>query len=202
MRLLDLLEASIPRSYAHKSMISSTEAFNSARTQYQQCGFTMLELLSVLLIVSILSSLAVPAMSWMISNNKLQTAAQNTMAALRMARSEAISRNQTIRLELQSNNELHMCVVALAGDACPAQNSANFLKAYSLAANDVNISADVNLDGGLAFGPRGRLAAGGTVSIGVCDGQGLGNGRFIQVNQVGRSLSRKIADVTGASCTP
>ncbi|MFK7730795.1 MAG: GspH/FimT family pseudopilin [Pseudomonadales bacterium] len=183
-------------------MIQSTDKFSSNKAQHHQSGFTMMELLIVLLIAGILSSLAVPAMSWMISNNKLQTAAQNTMAALRLARSEAISRNQTVRLELQSNNEMHVCVVALAGDACPAQNNDNFLKAYSLTSGDIAISGDVNLDGGLAFGPRGRLAAGGTVSIGVCDGQGLGNGRFIQVNQVGRSLSRKISDVAGASCTP
>lgn len=56
-------------------------------------GFTLVELLTVLAIVGILAALAGPAMSSFIQSNRLATATNDFVAALNLARSEALKRS-------------------------------------------------------------------------------------------------------------
>lgn len=162
----------------------------------------MIELLLVVLIAAILASVAGPPMSNMIRDNRLLTAAQNIMGLVRMARTEAISRNQIVRVELQTDNRLAVCVVDAVNTACPGATDDDLLKALTLATDGVMIDSNVNLANGVAFTPRGRLASGGVINIGVCDDRGDVSGQFVQINQVGRSLHRKINTAVGDSCLP
>ena len=61
-------------------------------------GFTLIEMMVVLAVMSILLSLAVPAMSGVVMSIRLTAATNSFLSNLWLARSEAIKRNQTITL--------------------------------------------------------------------------------------------------------
>ena len=63
-----------------------------------QAGFTIVELMIVLVILAILSALAAPNMMSMIRNQRVKTASFDTFAGLVLARSEAIKRNSSVTL--------------------------------------------------------------------------------------------------------
>jgi type IV fimbrial biogenesis protein FimT len=64
----------------------------------RHAGFTITELMIVVLIVAILAMLAVPSMRDMIRNQRVKTASFDVFAGLVLARSEAIKRNISITL--------------------------------------------------------------------------------------------------------
>jgi prepilin-type N-terminal cleavage/methylation domain-containing protein len=64
----------------------------------QQCGFTLMEVLTVIAIVAIMAALAVPAMGNLIRNARVRGAGQELRAALIRSRSEAINRNTEVRV--------------------------------------------------------------------------------------------------------
>jgi len=61
-------------------------------------GFTLLELLTVLAVVGILATLAVPNFSEFIASNRVSAAASTFQVAMITARSEAVKRNATVTL--------------------------------------------------------------------------------------------------------
>jgi type IV fimbrial biogenesis protein FimT len=61
-------------------------------------GFTLIEVLTVIAIVAIMATFAVPAMSDFIRNARVRGAGQELRAALVRGRSEAINRNTEVRV--------------------------------------------------------------------------------------------------------
>lgn len=59
-------------------------------------GFTLVELMVTVAVLGILAVVAVPAMTGMINNSRLRGQAEEVTAALQLARSEAVRRNQRI----------------------------------------------------------------------------------------------------------
>ena len=175
---------------------------NLMRIQKDMAGFTMIELLVVIAIIGLLTSLAAPPLTNMIQNNRLQSASQTLMGALRLARTEAVSRNRITHVELGGNNQVSVCAVDAVGASCPAIDDEDFIKQISLGPDTIEFSSNSDLAAGVSFTARGRLAQAGNLSIGVCDERGDGKGRFVQVSQVGRSMQRKIHSSAGDSCTP
>lgn len=162
----------------------------------------MIELMLVLTIIAILTAVAGPPLSNMVQNNRLQSASQTLMSAMRLARTEAIARNRITHLELDGNNLISICVVDAAGDSCPAVTDADFIKSVSLGEDSIQFESNSDLAAGISFTTRGRLAQAGNLNIGVCDDRGTDYGRFVQVSQVGRSLQRKIHTSSGDTCSP
>ena len=70
-------------------------------------GVTLVELLVTMAVLSILVTLGLPAMSDYLRNARLSESAHTVMATAIFARSEAIKRNETLRLEL-SGGELRV----------------------------------------------------------------------------------------------
>ncbi|HEX7048559.1 MAG TPA: GspH/FimT family pseudopilin [Gammaproteobacteria bacterium] len=61
-----------------------------------QNGFTLLELMVTILIIAIVTTLAVPAMSDLVKNNRLTSAINDFIASTTLARSEAIKRRAPV----------------------------------------------------------------------------------------------------------
>jgi type IV fimbrial biogenesis protein FimT len=59
-------------------------------------GFTLLELMTTILVGSVLLAIAVPSFRQMSASNRLTTQANDVVAALNLSRSEAIKRNTSI----------------------------------------------------------------------------------------------------------
>jgi type IV fimbrial biogenesis protein FimT len=64
----------------------------------RQAGFTMVEMMMVVLIIAILSAFAVPAMKGMIRTQQVKSISFDIFASLTLARSEAIKRNVNVTM--------------------------------------------------------------------------------------------------------
>lgn len=73
-------------------------------------GFTLVELMVVLAVLAIVIGLAVPSMGQFMLSGKLRSYSNEVVASVVLARSEAIKRNQTVRV----------CVANEDGDDCAA----------------------------------------------------------------------------------
>jgi type IV fimbrial biogenesis protein FimT len=59
-------------------------------------GFTLMELMIVLVIAGVLLAIAAPGFRTLLERNRLQAASSNLFASLMLARSEALKRNQVV----------------------------------------------------------------------------------------------------------
>lgn len=64
----------------------------------RQAGFTLTELLAVVAVIAVLTSLAMPSFTNIISRNRAKGAATDLYVALTKARSEAVKRNANVTL--------------------------------------------------------------------------------------------------------
>lgn len=78
--------------------ITSGDSMNSRyrRLRMRQAGFTLVEMMVVVAVLSILAAIAVPNMQAMINSSRLTAQSNNLIAELQLARSEAVRRNQAV----------------------------------------------------------------------------------------------------------
>ncbi len=67
-------------------------------------GFTLVELIVTIAVIAILATVAVPSMSSFLDKRKVVSAAEELYSNIQQARSEAITRNQTVGLRFSENN--------------------------------------------------------------------------------------------------
>lgn len=86
-----------------------------------QRGFSLIELLIALLVVSILISMALPTFSVWIANTKIRNGTEAVLNGLQYARNEAVKRNTAIEFEITSGTAW---VVTVASSAAELQRRA------------------------------------------------------------------------------
>lgn len=88
-------------------------ASSSLRTR----GFTLVEMLVVIALVAILGTVAVPGFRDLLQNQRLASATSDFVAALSLARSEAIKRSQAVAVSPQGQGWGSGWKVQIAGDS-------------------------------------------------------------------------------------
>ena len=74
-----------------------------AGSKYREGGFTVIELLMVMLILSVITALAGPSMVSVVKSNRVKTEADRVLMTLNLARSEAVRRNTPVTICRSSN---------------------------------------------------------------------------------------------------
>lgn len=85
------------------NMFSRYPAGNYQGLRSQAKGFTLIELMITITVAGILLTIAVPSFTKLVLSNRLKSYANDFVASVHLARSEAIKRNAPIELCMSSN---------------------------------------------------------------------------------------------------
>lgn len=137
-------------------------------------GFTIIELMVVLVVAAILLGVGVPSFVGMMKNNRLATAANNVAASINFARGEAIARGDRVK-------------VCKSADGFDCTANDDWEQGWVVMVDDNNDGTPDDIDGDGNDGPPLRVVGelGGDISIvGTTDSDDnvsfLGNGRSVQ----------------------
>ena len=182
----------------------------------RQTGFTIIELLIVVVVAAVLATLGGPEMANFIKNNRLQSKTHSVMADILHARSEAVTRKKSVVMCRSDDSEASTpgCggtagdwgtggyLVFVDEDSNSTFNAGDLLlRRGAKAADDVTLMLDGTVDPEIRFSPDGTLnESGNTAEFAVCDDrpEADGFGRRIDIAPHGRPRIR-----TGITdCTP
>lgn len=146
-------------------------------------GFTLIELMIVLVISSILLTMAVPSFSEVMRNNRLTTATNNLVTSFNLARSEAIKRRSNITVCASSDQA--GCTGGSWADGWIVINAATneVIRIFEPMKGNPTVTSAVS---SVAYTQEGFLNGGAPVSIGLCFESGK-PGRQIDIAATGRS---------------
>lgn len=135
-------------------------------------GLTLLELLIVVAITAVVAASAAPSFSALLEARRLESAAMRLAADIQFVRSEAITRNRSLRLSVQAGEGASCWIVhtgAAADCRCDAavatcNGSARVIRSVVLPGSDrVGLSANV---GSMLFDPlHGTITPTGTLRL-------------------------------------
>lgn len=157
----------------------------------KQRGFTLIELLITLAVLAILVAIALPSFDETIKNNRIFSEQRKLLSAINLARSEAVSRNQTITIG--SNNGARWddgfsVYTDVEGNTAFGAADTLIKEINGNDNSDLQIIANAAGADFISFRSNGQLNEGGNeVVIAICDNRGADKGRQISINQVGRA---------------
>jgi type IV fimbrial biogenesis protein FimT len=141
-------------------------------------GFTLLELLIVIAIMAIVSTIAVPRVTYYMAERRLNGAARMVMSDLMMARQKAVTQNNRFKVFFNTNNHGYTILDDDNGDGTASTGEAVEAKDIHPEYYDVTFSASANP----VFSPRGT-AFGATVTL---NSSKTGGYRCVMVHLTGR----------------
>lgn len=176
-------------------------------------GFTIIELLIVMVIVGIFASVAVPSFMTMIQNNRLTAQTNNLLGALYYARSEAVKLHASVTICKSTDG------ASCAGDAANSGWESGWLVWQDTDADLVVDAGETVLrvgeaaDGGntiwapatlrtatakntLTFSSRGLASSSGSWQ--VCDSRGVSKAKAVIIGSSGRARISEMLGTGGA----
>jgi type IV fimbrial biogenesis protein FimT len=179
-------------------------------------GFTLLELMMVLLVSSILAMLALPAMQQFLQNQRISSAATELITGLNYARSEAIKEDVAVT----GGGGVQLCASTGSG-ANPTCDSANWATGWIVLSSTSPVPLQLvgalqspitltttPVNAAVAFQPNGTaptlsVAGNGRIAFKLCDARGAQFAREVEVNLAGIIQASTVPgqDVSGAALT-
>ena len=168
-------------------------------------GFTLLEVMVTTAIFAILIAAGLPQMSAWVQSNQMNSRASTVATMLRAARSEALTRNNSVTLATDGGAGDWASTVTMymdtsgGNDDFSAGDGDELIQQIDLSTDRATIMGNGRANSYISFSGDGRLdEAGQSVVIAVCNGINTTNAQLITVNLVGRiSVSDTVTD-----CTP
>lgn len=179
--------------------------------QHRARGFTLGELLTTIAVIGISLSLAVPSYQNVVRNNRRATAVNQLVSTLRMARSEAVTRNSQVTICMSSDGETcgndgwHKGWIVF-----PDADQDRQVDVGETVLGAGPVMRDVTVDSSefasfLAYRPNGRImvdaADDNTGAFTFCDSRGAAHARVVIINATGQAaLSEHMADGSDPEC--
>jgi type IV fimbrial biogenesis protein FimT len=186
----------------------------------RSAGMTLIELMVGVVIVAILVSLGAPQWTKFVQNNRLTATANDFVAAINLARGEAVKRGVTVVLCRSNNLQANpptcggtannwstgWLLYSLEGDV----NEKNYdkdihvlVKKGYATPEGIKITSDSEGNQWLAFNPDGSLREDAEAAYAICDERGAQFGRLVVISLTGRaSIENTDPGNAAKDCTP
>lgn len=153
----------------------------------QQHGFTLIELMVTLAVLTILLTVGVPNFQSFMLKNRISTASNTLIGALNLARSEAIKRGVDVKMIRLGSGAWE------GGWLIQSVSTSEVIKTYP-ATSQLTIFTGSNYQNWVGFHPNGFPFSGGSLpndTFKICSTRDLSsvNGRNIYVSRLGRTRS-------------
>ena len=184
-------------------------------TVKHNAGFTLVEMMITLVVVTILLSAAVPSVSTFIKNNRITSRMNSIITDLHFARSQAVSSGATIIIcrsadpaatspscggtqQVWTGGYLIFADDGTHANTVYDAGTDTLLRRGQAATQEVEMHTNITWDNNLRFTYSGATDKNGSAAVmTICDDRGTGHGREIKVMPSGTVMT---SSVTSASC--
>ncbi len=152
------------------------------KRSWTQSGFSLIELMVAIAVLTILLSLAVPSFSTVIKNNRMTTLTNQLVLDLNLARSEAVKRGATVILCRSAAPATAGCggstqdwttgwIIFASQDSNTTYDNGTdiIIKRSEVSSPGMRIMANTAADTAIAFNPDGFKATTGSSVFALCD---------------------------------
>ncbi|NOQ79557.1 MAG: prepilin-type N-terminal cleavage/methylation domain-containing protein [Gammaproteobacteria bacterium] len=120
-------------------------------------GFTLIELMITIVILSILVSIAIPSFQETIRRNTVTATANDLIASLLFARSEAIKREQNVAIITSDNWASGWEIFIDSNKNNVKNNGEEVLNSYTLDIANISIAGNGGVNTAIVYSPSGRI---------------------------------------------